>query len=108
MSTEQTKAILDHHMEALDAGDLDGLLGDYTEESVFISNLGGVVKGLEGIRAVFAVAAGATPGFEQAVEHVDGEVGYIVWKAENIAFGTDTFVIRDGKILVQTVALHFG
>ena len=37
---------------------------------------------------------------------VDGEVAYIAWSAESAGFrmplGTDTFVVRDGKIVAQT------
>ena len=58
MPTDETKAILDHHNAMLDAGDVDGIMEDYTEDSVFISNLGGVAKGLEAIRGVFAMSAG--------------------------------------------------
>ena len=108
MSSEVTKSVLDHHMEALLAGDLDAVMSDYTEDSVFISNLGGVVKGLDGIRAVFEMAGATMGGFEQAVEHIDGEIGYVAWKADAVPFGTDSFVVRDGKIVAQTVALHFG
>jgi len=40
--------------------------------------------------------------------HVEGEVAYIVWHANcasaEVALGTDTFVVRDGKITVQTFA----
>jgi uncharacterized protein (TIGR02246 family) len=108
VSTEATKAVLDHHMEALDAGDLDGVMDDYTEDSVFISNLGGVVKGLEGIRAVFSMSVGAMAGFEAGVEHVDGDIAFVTWKAEGINLGTDTFVVRDGKIAAQTVVLQFA
>jgi ketosteroid isomerase-like protein len=108
MSTEATKAILDHHQAALDAGDVDDLMSDYTEDSVFVTNLGGVVKGLDGIRAIFGATAGGMAGFELLGEHVDGDVAYIWWKAENIPAGTDTFVVRDGKIAAQTVYLQLG
>jgi ketosteroid isomerase-like protein len=108
MATDDTKAILDHHQAALDAGDVDDLMTDYTEDSVFISNLGGVVSGLDGIRAIFGATAGGMPGFELVAEHVDGDVAFIVWKAENIPFGTDTFVVKDGKIVTQSVALLLG
>ena len=108
MSTEDTKAVLDHHQEMLDAGDVDGLMSDYTEDSVFITNLGGAVKGLEGIRSVFAATAGGMPGFELLGEVVEGDVAYIWWTSEGIPFGTDTFVVRDGKIATQTVALQLG
>jgi ketosteroid isomerase-like protein len=108
MSAEDTKSVLDHHTEMLDAGDLEGLMADYTEDSVFISNLGGVVKGIAGIRAIFEMTKDGMPGFEAGGEHVEGEIAYVWWKAQGIAFGTDTFVVRDGKIATQTVALHLG
>ena len=108
MPTDETKAVLDHHMAALDSDDLDDLMSDYTEDSVFISNLGGVIKGLEAIRGVFAMTSGGMAGFEAGVEHVDGEIGFVTWKADGIALGTDTFVVRDGKIAAQTVVLHFA
>ena len=108
MPTDATKAVLDHHMAALDAGDLDDIMSDYTEDSVFISNLGGVVKGLEAIRGVFAMTADGMAGFESGVEHVDGEIAFVTWKADGIALGTDTFVVRDGKVTAQTVVLHFA
>jgi len=108
VSTEQTKAVYDHHMEALAAGDVDGVLDDYTEDSVFVSNAGGVLKGLDALRGVFEMAAGAMGDLEILAEHVDGEIAYVAWKSGAIPFGTDTLVVRDGKIAAQTVALHFG
>jgi ketosteroid isomerase-like protein len=108
MSTEVTKSVLDHHMAALLADDLDEVMTDYTEDSVFITNLGGVIKGLEGIRGVFGASGAAMAGFEGAVEEVDDDVAFVVWKSDLMPFGTDTFVVRDGKIAVQTVALHLG
>jgi hypothetical protein len=40
--------------------------------------------------------------------HVVDDIAYIVWHANcasaDIVFGTDTFLIRDGKIAVQTFA----
>jgi hypothetical protein len=49
------------------------------------------------------------PGFPKAFEllrrDVDGEVAYIVWKAEpGVQLATDTFLVRDRKIMVQTFA----
>jgi ketosteroid isomerase-like protein len=108
MSTEDTKAVLDHHQAMLDASDLDGLMEDYAEDSLFVTNLTGEARGLDAIRAVFAGLGGAMPGFELLGETVEGDVAYIYWKADGFAFGTDTFVVRDGKIATQTVGLALG
>ena len=107
MSSQSTRAVFEHHAATLAAGDIDGMLDDYTDESVFISNLGGVVTGLDAIRAVFGAGA-ELPGFELTTTHIEGDTAFITWKAEGMPFGTDTFVVRDGKIAVQTVALHLG
>lgn len=41
----------------------------------------------------------------------EGDVAYIVWSAETpaarVPVGTDTFVVRNGKIVVHTFAAHF-
>lgn len=108
MATEDTRAVVEHHEAALDAADVDEIMEDYTEDSVFISNLGGVMKGLDAIRVAFSAAAGPIPGFEKLAEHIDGEVANVTWKADGIAMGTDTFIVRDGKVAIQTVALHFA
>ena len=112
MPTEQTRAVLDHHSEALTAEEmtdeaLDKLMADYHDDAMFFSNLSGAVTGIDAIRPMFS-AAGAIPGFEQTSQHIEGDVGYVTWKADGIAFGTDTFLLRNGKIALQTVALHFA
>jgi ketosteroid isomerase-like protein len=107
-----TAKVLSHHLQALGNGNLDEVLDDYIEDSVLVTP-DGTVRGLRGIRAVFEgfLAGLFKPGtYELAFDarHVDGEVAYIVWHAKcasaDIALGTDTFIVKDGKILVQTFA----
>jgi ketosteroid isomerase-like protein len=106
MSAEDTRAVLDHHLAALLVGDVDGLMQDYTEDSVFISNLGGVVTGRDAIRSMFSAGADLS-GWEQQLVHVEDETAYITWKVEGVVVGTDTFVVRDGKISLQTAYIVF-
>lgn len=46
--------------------------------------------------------------FSMNQESIEGEYAYIVWSAETAdngyEIGTDTFVVRDGKILAQSFA----
>ena len=41
---------------------------------------------------------------------IEGDVAYIAWHSANhgadVTLGTDTFVVRDGKIAVQTFAAN--
>jgi ketosteroid isomerase-like protein len=104
MSTDTTKAVLDRHMATLDAADVDGILADYAEDCVFISG-DNVLRGRDAVRNVFArVPAGMASQMTMQHSVCDGEVAYIVWTMPNGAKGTDTFLVRDGKIVVQTVA----
>jgi ketosteroid isomerase-like protein len=114
MATQLTDTghVLNHHLQALGGGRLDDVLEDYVEDSVLITP-DGTNKGLREIRSVFEgfLSGLFKPGtYEIAFDarHVDGEVAYIVWHAKcaagNIALGTDTFIVKDGKIAVQTFA----
>lgn len=114
MATEvtATRQVFDHHIGALLAGDLEGIMSDYAEDSVLIGPEG-VVKGRSAIEATFAgyLATLFRPGtYELAADiiHVDGEVLYVIWHANcepaDVVFAADTFLIRDGKIAVQTFA----
>ena len=51
---------------------------------------------------------GFTP-YEQLphTQRTNSDVAYIVWTVgEGIPLGTDTFIVRDGKIAQQTWAMH--
>lgn len=108
-----TKQIADHHLQAFLAGDLDETMKDYTDASVFIS-ANGIAHGREEIQAVFTRLFGSlfAPGTYTLTldfEHTEDDVAYTLWHADcagaAIPIGTDTFVIRDGAIVTQTVAL---
>ncbi|HEX3190210.1 MAG TPA: nuclear transport factor 2 family protein, partial [Streptosporangiaceae bacterium] len=44
--------VFEHHVEVLGAGDLDGIVEDYTDDAVFITP-DGVKRGKDGIREAF-------------------------------------------------------
>ncbi|HMF73279.1 MAG TPA: nuclear transport factor 2 family protein [Flavitalea sp.] len=106
-----TKKVLDHHLQTFQRNDLDGVMADYTEESVLITP-DRTYKGLAEIRENFVQAYEALPtnGTTMTVTKslVSRNVAYIVWKAVSptveFKYATDTFIIVDGKILSQTFA----
>ncbi len=107
-----TQAVLDHHLESFGAGDVDELLKDYTEDSVFISP-DGRLTGLDALRMAYEgfFSGLFQPGsyeFTMDAMDIEGEVAFIAWHSSNegaeVTLGTDTFIIRDGKIAVQTFA----
>lgn len=107
-----TRQVLDHHLHALGSGQVDEILKDYGEDSVLVT-ADGALKGRDEIRAAFEgfVAGLFKPGtyeFTMDALHIEGEVAYIVWHAKctglNVAFASDTLIVRDGKIAMQTFA----
>jgi ketosteroid isomerase-like protein len=110
-----TKAVFNHHLEAFMAGDADECLRDYTDESVLIS-AEGVVKGREALHAAFShfFSDMFKPGtYDMTTDalHIEGDVVFIAFHAScasvDVPMGSDTFVIRDGKIVAQTFAGTF-
>lgn len=108
---ESTTQILKHHWDAFKANDLEGTMADYTEESILITP-DKTYKGLAEIRENFVQAFKAFPKDSVTMQLdksiVQQDVGYIIWQATTpkfkLSFGTDTFIIHDGKIIRQTYA----
>ena len=106
-----TQEVLQHHLDCFGKGDPDGVMADYSAASKLFTPTG-VLKGLDPIRQLFATLFKefAKPGmsFEMTRQDVEGDTAYIVWKGETAdnryELGTDTFVIKDGKIVTQTFA----
>ena len=106
-----TQQVLEHHLKAFGAGDLDGILEDCSKDSVLFTS-DGLLRGPGEMRSLFEglFADFAKPGasFEMKKQIVDGETAFIVWSAETAdnvyELGTDTFIVRNGKIVTQTLA----
>ena len=106
-----TKDVIEHHLKCFAEGDLKGILSDYTPSSVLFTPEG-ALRGIDAIRPLFQamIAEFGKPGsaFSMKQQFVEGEHAYIVWTAETAdnvyEFATDTFVVRDGKILAQSFA----
>jgi ketosteroid isomerase-like protein len=101
-----TQATIEHHLQAISQG-VDAIMSDYTEQSVLFTQQGRL-QGLGPIRGFFEAFLASSPpellaAFTILRMDVQGEAAYLVWKAEPfIPLATDTFVVRDGRILVQT------
>ncbi|HXA35845.1 MAG TPA: nuclear transport factor 2 family protein, partial [Steroidobacteraceae bacterium] len=112
-----TKEVVEGHLKCFGDGDLAGLLADYVPETVVFrpNGFGGpgtVAKGPAELRAVFSIVLPefARPGtrFEMRQQAVEGDYAYIVWEAETAQnvyeLGSDTFIVKDGKIIAQSIA----
>jgi len=105
-----TATTLTHHLEAILQTDVDAIMSDYTETSVLVTP-NGRLEGLAAIRGFFTqFIANSPPELLKAMtlthQEVTGEIAYIIWTAEPfIPFASDTFLIRDDSIVVQTGTL---
>lgn len=110
-SEEKTKEVLEHHWKTFQENDLDGVMADYTEESMLITP-DKTFTGLKEIRENFIYAFSLFPEDSTIMQLdksvVQQDVGYIIWRATapklQLTFGTDTFIIQEGKIIRQTYA----
>ena len=108
---QTTKDVLDHHWVAFKANDLEETMKDYTDESVLITP-NATYSGLDQIRNNFIEAFKLFPKdsstFTLDKSVVLKDVGYILWQSKtpafNLSYATDTFIIRNGKIIRQTYA----
>src|SRR5215475_479112 len=106
---KSTKEVLEHHQKALKQGDINQVMSDYAPGAVLFTK-DGTLNGRDAIRHMFEtfIAEFAKPGttLNGKQQLVDGDYAYVVWTAETIdnvyEMGTDTFVIRQGKIVAQS------
>lgn len=108
----KTELVVNHHLEAFCNGDIDELMIDYTERSVLITPQRTLRNFNEICALLYKFITDVVPpgcDFELSKKIIDGDIAYLIWSAESdnyrIPFGTDTYIIKNGKIETQTVAM---
>jgi len=109
-----SKNFLMHHLNSFLSNDLDAVISDYTSESVLITPAA-TYTGKKEIKEFFAALMKYFPkqktnfGLDRTI--IKNDMIYIIWHAKtpsvNVDFGSDTFIIKDGKIHQQTYAAQF-
>ena len=106
-----TSDVLDSHLKSFAEHDLEGVLADYSSDAVLFVPAG-PLKGPDAIKPLFQalISEFAKPGssFTMQQRLIAGDHAYILWTAEtadnSYEFATDTFVVRNGKIVAQSFA----
>jgi ketosteroid isomerase-like protein len=101
--------IMSHHLTSFLENDLEAVMSDYTNESVLIAR-DRIYAGIREIRAFFAALMVHFPKNESRFDLdkmvVQDDMVYIIWHANtpsiDVPLGSDTFILKDGKILQQT------
>ncbi|HMB74537.1 MAG TPA: hypothetical protein VKQ06_13270 [Gammaproteobacteria bacterium] len=101
VQTAQTERVVMRHLAASEAGDASVVPRDYAAEAVVI--FGGTPSaGVEAVQRVFEDLYERTHlELDYTTRAFHGNVGYVVWTMGELT-GSDTFVVRDGKITAQT------
>jgi ketosteroid isomerase-like protein len=112
--TNQTEQVITQHLSAFIEGrGIEAILADYHDDAVFLTPQA-VYRGKPAIGEFFEgflanLPAGARDDFQLIRREVSDDIGYIVWNVKGaVPLGTDTFVVRNGKIAHQTFAMHAG
>lgn len=107
--SNNSRNIIMNHLGSFQNLDLEAVVSDYTNESVLITQEA-TYTGTEELKSFFSNLMTHFPkqksSFELDKMVVVDTMGYIVWHANTpsleVFLGTDTFVIKDGKIHQQT------
>ncbi len=104
-----TEDVWNHHIHAWEARSVDDIVSDYSDSSTLVLN-NRIFKGRKQIAQVFTRLFEI---FDNGTNKIDtptvfDRFVYITWNftpsGKQEFFGTDTFVIEDGKIVLQTIA----
>ncbi len=107
LSQRTPQEVFEHHVQALGAEDLEGILLDYPETARVITPAG-VAQGKDAIREVFTRLIHDVPKAKWELKTTfTGDILFLEWTADsaqaNIPDGVDTFIFKDGMIAVQTI-----
>ena len=106
---QTTEEVWKHHIEAWEARSVEAIASDYSDDSVLIVN-NKIFQGPEKVKNVFSQLFEI---FDKGENRIDtpvllGRFIYITWhftpSEGRELFGTDTFVVENGKIILQTIA----
>jgi ketosteroid isomerase-like protein len=99
--------IINRHMAAIARSDVNVIMADYADDAVLLFD-GKAIQGKAAIHDVIAAAFAPSAGAHTAAEiktlkiWQEGSIGFTNWQRGS-ATGSDSFVIRNGKIAVQAV-----
>ena len=84
MSEPRTpEEVFAHHGQVLGAGDIEGIVSDYSDDAIFISP-DGILRGKDGIRKAFVKLVGDVPDAQWELKTVFADdILFLEWSAES-------------------------
>jgi hypothetical protein len=108
-SSRAARDVLDDHLALAAASDWQTDLARNVDEDVVVLTGFGVFRGRDQVRILAELLDAQLPGasFHYTTVLVHGDVAFLEWTASGptarVRDGADSFVIRDGRIVVQTI-----
>jgi uncharacterized protein (TIGR02246 family) len=104
--------IIHRHVDAGNRADAAAMAADYAEDAVVLQP-GQATQGRDAIQTLFGRIFSPNAAQKVTITPIkiwsQGDVGFISWEANGGAIkGQDSFLVRDGKIMVQAVFIGGG
>jgi ketosteroid isomerase-like protein len=110
--TSATETVVRNHLQAfLEQRGIAAIVDDYHDEARFYTEAK-IYHGKQEIHGFFTDFVGSLPEgaidqFALRTMQVDGDLAYITWNVgTDIPLGTDTLVVKNGKIVSQSFAMY--
>lgn len=108
-ANRSAKEVLDDHLQKSRTGSVEeDLKLNYARDVVLLTGRG-VYRGHEGARELAELLFEELPQAQFAYDNVlvEGEMGFLEWRGQGgdrqVDDGADSYLIRDGKIIAQTI-----
>jgi hypothetical protein len=109
LSKRSTQEVFEDHLTKRDEDNFEGDLKLNYAPDVVMLTCSGIFGGHEGLRQYYQVLMKSLPyaKIECFNKLIAGEFAFLEWRAKNhsveVREGADSFVIRDGKIVFQSI-----
>jgi ketosteroid isomerase-like protein len=107
-----TESVVNAHLQAfLKQQDIADIIVDFDDNARLLTEAK-IYRGKEAIHEFFVDFIGSLPAdainqFSLSSMQVDGDIAFVTWRVgDDIPLGTDTFVVKNGKIISHTFAMH--
>jgi hypothetical protein len=103
------KEVLEDHLNLSKHGTIEEDLKRNYAEDVLLLTTHGIYKGHEGLKKLMEMLRKEVPdaSYEYKKFLQEGEVGFLEWscfsKKAKVEDGADSYIIRDGRIVAQTI-----
>ena len=108
-SMRSAEEVFEDHLRLAGSGDVEGdIAANFADDVVLLTGIG-KLRGHDGVRKSRSVLNEDLPGghFEYLTKLVAGDYAFLEWRGDaervRIEDGADSFVIRDGRIVMQSI-----